>query len=214
MRMRNKPWAIDYLNQHSEIVVTEVDDLQQDVWQQFIRSNDIKHIEVGSGMGRFITTLAKQNPDIQYISVELDKNVMVRVLDKVLEQNLDNIRLICLPIEEIHDYLAINPLDQLYLNFSDPWPKNRHEKRRLTHHNYLSIYEKFLKDDALIQFKTDNRMLFEYSLISMSQYGYQFVDINLHVHDREPNDNIRTEYEEKFSSKGSRIYMLKAKLNE
>ena len=139
---------------------------------------------------------------------------MVRVLDKVLEQNLDNIRLICLPIEEIHDYLAINPLDQLYLNFSDPWPKNRHEKRRLTHHNYLSIYENFLKDDALIQFKTDNRMLFEYSLISMSQYGYQFVDINLHVHDREPDDNIRTEYEEKFSSKGSRIYMLKAKLNE
>lgn len=171
------------------------------------------YIEVGSGMGQFITTLAAKHPEINFISMEREKSVMIKVLDKVIEQGLTNIKLICNDAIELNDYFKDGEVSRLYLNFSDPWPKKRHTKRRLTYQTYLALYKQVLKDDGEIHFKTDNRGLFAYSLESMSQFGMYFTKINLNLHEEDDEENIETEYERKFSDKGSRIYRMEAKFH-
>lgn len=208
MRMRNKPWAEDYLLEHGAIVSIG-DDRQQQISEWFDNDQPI-HIEVGSGMGRFITEMAKQNPHINYIGIERDKNVMIRIVEKAVEQNITNLRLLTLDAQNLTDTFRAGEVARIYLNFSDPWPKSRHAKRRLTHENFLAIYQQVLADDGEIHFKTDNQHLFEFSLESMSQYGMKLKNINLDLHANEPEDNIKTEYEEKFSSKGFRINRLEA----
>ncbi|KIX90109.1 tRNA (guanine-N7)-methyltransferase [Staphylococcus microti] len=212
MRMRHKPWAEDYLREHPEIVDIDCDHAQA-VSQWFDNEHPI-HIEVGSGMGQFITTLASQNPHINYIAIERDKNVMIRVLDKVRDKGLTNIKLLCNDAVVLTDYFATNEVARIYLNFSDPWPKTRHAKRRLTYHTFLAIYQQILHDDGDLHFKTDNRGLFAYSLESMSQYGMYFTKINLNLHEEDAEDNIETEYEHKFAEKGSRIYRMEAKFHK
>jgi tRNA (guanine-N7-)-methyltransferase len=208
MRMRNKPWALDYLMTHSDIADVEMTHAK-DVAGFFGNKQDL-HIEVGTGMGTFITTLAAQNPDINYLGIELDKNILIRVVEKVIDNDLKNVKVVLLDARELNTYFNASEVDRIYLNFSDPWPKNRHEKRRLTHHNFLVQYEDILKNDGEVHFKTDNKGLFEYSLVSLNNYGMIFEDINLDLHMSEPSDNIRTEYEEKFSSRGNLIRQLKA----
>ncbi|MCD8870046.1 tRNA (guanosine(46)-N7)-methyltransferase TrmB [Staphylococcus gallinarum] len=211
MRMRHKPWAEDYLKSHSDIV--DIDGSRAGHIREWFNNDQPIYIEVGSGMGQFITTLAAQNPEINFVSLEREKNVMVKVLDKVLEQNLSNIKLICNDAVELNEYFVDGEVDRLYLNFSDPWPKNRHAKRRLTYHTYLALYKQILKKDGELHFKTDNRGLFAYSLESMSQFGMYFTKINLNLHEEDVEGNIETEYERKFSEKGSRIYRMEAKFH-
>ncbi|MGO2788582.1 MAG: tRNA (guanosine(46)-N7)-methyltransferase TrmB, partial [Staphylococcus saprophyticus] len=163
--------------------------------------------------GQFITTLAAKHPEINFISMEREKSVMIKVLDKVIEQGLTNIKLICNDAIELNDYFKDGEVSRLYLNFSDPWPKKRHTKRRLTYQTYLALYKQVLKDDGEIHFKTDNRGLFAYSLESMSQFGMYFTKINLNLHEEDDEENIETEYERKFSDKGSRIYRMEAKFH-
>ncbi|WP_349420662.1 tRNA (guanosine(46)-N7)-methyltransferase TrmB [Staphylococcus felis] len=212
MRMRNKPWAEDYLREHLDCVDLDGDHAQS-IREWFNNDNPI-HIEVGSGMGKFITTLASQNPHINYISIERDKNVMIRVLDKVIDQNLTNIKLLCNDAVQLTEYFKPHEIERIYLNFSDPWPKKRHAKRRLTYHTFLEIYQHILSTDGEIHFKTDNRGLFAYSLESMSEFGMYFTKINLNLHEEDTSDNIPTEYEYKFSEKGSRIYRMEAKFHQ
>ncbi|EGQ1772910.1 tRNA (guanosine(46)-N7)-methyltransferase TrmB [Staphylococcus pseudintermedius] len=211
MRMRNKPWAESYLTEHNDIVDLEAVHAHQ-VSEWFERQQPI-HIEVGSGMGKFITTLAQQNPHINYVAIERDKNVMIRVLDKVREHNLTNIKLLCNDAVILTDYFRQGEVDRIYLNFSDPWPKKRHAKRRLTYHSFLALYQQILREDGELHFKTDNRGLFAYSLESMSQFGMYFTKINLNLHQEDEGDNIPTEYEHKFAEKGSRIYRMEAKFH-
>ncbi len=211
MRMRNKPWAESYLIEHSDIVDLDGSHAQE-VSNWFEKSQPI-HIEVGSGMGKFITTLASQNPNINYVAIERDENVMIRVLDKVNALKLTNIKLLCNDAIKLTDYFKNDEVDRIYLNFSDPWPKKRHTKRRLTYHTFLKIYEQILKNDGELHFKTDNRGLFAYSLESMSQYGMYFTKINLNLHQEDEGNNIPTEYEHKFAEKGSRIYRMEAKFH-
>ncbi|MFP4929043.1 tRNA (guanosine(46)-N7)-methyltransferase TrmB, partial [Staphylococcus pseudintermedius] len=201
MRMRNKPWAESYLTEHNDIVDLEAVHAHQ-VSEWFERQQPI-HIEVGSGMGKFITTLAQQNPHINYVAIERDKNVMIRVLDKVREHNLTNIKLLCNDAVILTDYFRQGEVDRIYLNFSDPWPKKRHAKRRLTYRSFLALYQQILREDGELHFKTDNRGLFAYSLESMSQFGMYFTKINLNLHQEDEGDNIPTEYEHKFAEKGS-----------
>lgn len=209
--MRNKPWAESYLTEHNDIVDLEaVHAHQASEW--FERQQPI-HIEVGSGMGKFITTLAQQNPHINYVAIERDKNVMIRVLDKVREHNLTNIKLLCNDAVILTDYFRQGEVDRIYLNFSDPWPKKRHAKRRLTYRSFLALYQQILREDGELHFKTDNRGLFAYSLESMSQFGMYFTKINLNLHQEDEGDNIPTEYEHKFAEKGSRIYRMEAKFH-
>lgn len=211
MRMRNKPWAESYLTEHNDIVDLEAVHAHQ-VSEWFERQQPI-HIEVGSGMGKFITTLAQQNPHINYVAIERDKNVMIRVLDKVREHNLTNIKLLCNDAVILTDYFRQGEVDRIYLNFSDPWPKKRHAKRRLTYRSFLALYQQILREDGELHFKKDNRGLFAYSLESMSQFGMYFTKINLNLHQEDEGDNIPTEYEHKFAEKGSRIYRMEAKFH-
>lgn len=209
--MRNKPWAESYLTEHNDIVDLEAVHAHQ-VSEWFEQQQSI-HIEVGSGMGKFITTLAQQNPHINYVAIERDKNVMIRVLDKVREHNLTNIKLLCNDAVILTDYFRQGEVDRIYLNFSDPWPKKRHAKRRLTYRSFLALYQQILREDGELHFKTDNRGLFAYSLESMSQFGMYFTKINLNLHQEDEGDNIPTEYEHKFAEKGSRIYRMEAKFH-
>lgn len=209
--MRNKPWAESYLTEHNDIVDLEAVHAHQ-VSEWFERQQPI-HIEVGSGMGKFITTLAQQNPHINYVAIERDKNVMIRVLDKVREHNLTNIKLLCNDAVILTNYFRQGEVDRIYLNFSDPWPKKRHAKRRLTYRSFLALYQQILREDGELHFKTDNRGLFAYSLESMSQFGMYFTKINLNLHQEDEGDNIPTEYEHKFAEKGSRIYRMEAKFH-
>ncbi|ALM57353.1 MULTISPECIES: tRNA (guanosine(46)-N7)-methyltransferase TrmB [Staphylococcus] len=212
MRMRYKPWAEDYLKSHPELVDMDGSHARH-ISDWFDKDQEI-YIEIGSGMGQFITTLAGQNPDINFISLEREKSVVVNIVDKVKELGLTNIKLICNDALELNEYFKDGEIDRIYLNFSDPWPKKRHTKRRLTYHTFLALYKQVLKEDGELHFKTDNRGLFAYSLESMSQFGMYFTKLNLNLHQEDDEDNIETEYERKFSDKGSRIYRMEAKFHK
>ena len=146
------------------------------------------------------------NPDINYIGIEKFDSVMVRAIEKLESENIPNLKLIKMDAEKI-DEIFNQEIDKVYLNFSDPWPKDRHEKRRLTSKIFLNKYDKIFKSLNNIVFKTDNRKLFEYSLKSFTDYGYQIKTISLDLHNDEI-PNVETEYEIKFSSKGYPIYMV------
>ena len=212
MRMRYKPWAEDYLKSHPELV--DMDGSHAGYISDWFDKDQEIYIEIGSGMGQFITTLAGQNPDINFISLEREKSVVVNIVDKVKELGLTNIKLICNDALELNEYFKDGEIDRIYLNFSDPWPKKRHTKRRLTYHTFLALYKQVLKEDGELHFKTDNRGLFAYSLESMSQFGMYFTKLNLNLHQEDDEDNIETEYERKFSDRGSRIYRMEAKFHK
>ncbi|KKI54642.1 tRNA (guanine-N7)-methyltransferase [Staphylococcus equorum] len=212
MRMRYKPWAEDYLKSHPELV--DMDGSHAGHISDWFDKDQEIYIEIGSGMGQFITTLAGQNPDINFISLEREKSVVVNIVDKVKELGLTNIKLICNDALELNEYFKDGEIDRIYLNFSDPWPKKRHTKRRLTYHTFLALYKQVLKEDGELHFKTDNRGLFAYSLESMSQFGMYFTKLNLNLHQEDDEDNIETEYERKFSDRGSRIYRMEAKFHK
>lgn len=211
MRVRYKPWAEDYLKEHPDLV--DLDGQHAGEMTKWFDTEQPIHIEIGSGMGQFITTLALQNPNINYVSIEREKSVMYKVLDKVKELKLTNLKMICNDAIELNEYFKPEEVSRIYLNFSDPWPKKRHTKRRLTYQTFLALYKQILAEDGAIHFKTDNRGLFAYSLESMSQFGMYFTKINLNLHEEDDGSNILTEYEQKFSQKGSRIYRMEAKFH-
>ncbi|WP_082233555.1 tRNA (guanosine(46)-N7)-methyltransferase TrmB [Halobacillus massiliensis] len=212
MRLRNKPWADDFMRENDNIVIQNTFDYKGN-WQEAFNKKQPLHLEIGSGKGQFISGMGKQHPEFNFIGVERVKSVIVGALKKVLDAETENVRLVNEDAEDLRDMFAENEVDHLYLNFSDPWPKNRHEKRRLTYHAFLEQYEAILKDNGKITFKTDNRGLFEYSLASFSQYGMIIEEVSLDLHSLEDDLNIMTEYEEKFSAKGQPIYRCRAKFN-
>lgn len=214
MRARYKPWAAELIEAHPEIVIPEPANLKGKWQEEFGNSNPL-HIEAGSGKGRFITGMALANPDINYIGIELFDSVIVTALQTVLETEggIPNLRLLRVNAQEMESFFEKNEVDRLYLNFSDPWPKTRHAKRRLTHESFLKLYETVLPKNGEIHFKTDNRGLFEYSLTSISEYGMLLKDVSLDLHANEPEWNIMTEYEEKFMKKGQPIYRMEAQYN-
>ena len=214
MRSRYKPWAAELIEAHPEIMIPEPEKLKGKWKEEFGNSNPL-HIEAGSGKGRFITGMALANPDINYIGIELFDSVIVTALQTVLDEEggIPNLRLLRVNAQEMENFFEKNEVDRMYLNFSDPWPKTRHAKRRLTHGSFLKLYETVLPKNGEIHFKTDNRGLFEYSLTSISEYGMQLKDVSLDLHANEPEWNIMTEYEEKFMKKGQPIYRMEAQYN-
>lgn len=205
MRLRNKPWAKDKLLQYSNFVVHEPEQ-HRGKWGGVFDKDQPLHIEIGTGKGQFITGMAKANPDINYIGIELQESVIVSALDRLIEEDLPNCKLMNVNGDELAKYFERGDVSRVYLNFSDPWPKTRHEKRRLTFKSFLEVYESILVKNGEIHFKTDNQGLFEYSLVSFSHYGMKLNYVSLDLHKSEFEGNIMTEYEEKFSSRGSRIY--------
>ncbi len=174
----------------------------------FENTNPIK-IEIGMGKGNFIIENALRYPNINFIGIDKYPSVLIKATERLENIEIPNLRLLCTDaasIETIFDH----EIDTVYLNFSDPWPKNRHERRRLTSFPFLEKYELLFKEKSHITFKTDNRLLFEFSLISVTEFGYHLKKVCLDLYQELPEDNIPTEYERKFSSKGYPIYLLDA----
>lgn len=205
MRLRNKPWARDMLASNPDYVVSSPEQYKGK-WNTVFEKDQPLHIEVGTGKGRFITEMAKANPHINYIGIEVYESVIVSALDRLLEAKLPNLKLLNVNGEKLTEYFDKGDVSRVYLNFSDPWPKTRHAKRRLTYKTFLKLYEDILIENGEMHFKTDNQGLFEYSLMSFSEYGLLLKFVSLDLHNSEFEGNIMTEYEEKFSQKGSRIY--------
>jgi tRNA (guanine-N7-)-methyltransferase len=210
MRLRNKPWANDKLEQYPQYVITSPELLKGE-WNNVYETEQPLHIEIGTGRGRFITEMAKANPHINYLGIELQPSVIVMALERVIEAEVPNLKLLKANAADLTQYFAKGEVDRVYLNFSDPWPKNRHEKRRLTYKSFLKQYEDILVDQGEIHFKTDNQGLFEYSLTSFSEYGLLLKWVSLDLHHSDFEGNIMTEYEEKFSANGNRIYRSEVK---
>ena len=213
MRVRNRPGAAEMLAAHPNFVISDPT-LWKGKWNELFGNDHPIHIEIGMGKGQFITGMAKAHPEINYIGVEMQVSVVSIALDKLIEQPLPNLKLLHVDGSALTEYFADSEVDQIYLNFSDPWPKKRHEKRRLTYKTFLAVYEQILRPNGEIHFKTDNQGLFEYSLASFSQYGMILKQVWLDLHQSQFEGNIMTEYEEKFSSKGQRIYRVEARFQD
>ena len=198
MRLRNVVGAKDIIN--ANIYINRgIDELP----------NKKTYLEIGMGKGDFIIANAKRYPNINFIGVEKYDSVLVRAIEKI-DEDLPNLKLLRLDANTIDTVFNKN-IDLIYLNFSDPWPKKRHALRRLTSPIFLEKYDKIFKKDAHIIMKTDNRKLFEYSLKSLTDYGYKIEDISLDLHNDEYTDNIMTEYEQRFVSLNKNIYMVNVK---
>ena len=209
MRVRNRKGATELLEAHPQYVILNPADAKGR-WQEIFGNDHPIHIEVGSGKGAFVSGMAKANPEINYIGIDIQKSVLSYALDKVLATDVPNIKLLWVDGSDLTDYFEEGEIDRLYLNFSDPWPKKRHEKRRLTYQSFLSTYQQILPENGEIHFKTDNRGLFEYSLVSFSQYGMKLKGVWLDLHASDFEDNVLTEYEQKFANKGQVIYRVEA----
>lgn len=209
MRIRRKKNTAEKLQDFSNFVITEnIGEEYKGTWRKFFDENNLSrelHVELGTGKGDFITQLAEKNPDKNFLGLEVEREVVLKAARKIQEKNLKNVRLVLFDINQISEIFAENEIDRLYINFCDPWPKKKHAKRRLTHVNFLEMYRKILKPDGEIHFKTDNRGLFDFSLEQFEIAGLKVRDLTFDLHANEPPENIRTEYENKFSSLGTPI---------
>lgn len=211
MRLRNKPWAAPLIKAHPEYIAVRPEGMQGR-WQERFDQVRPLQLEVGSGKGQFIIAMAQAHPDINFIALEIQEVAVAYILRKQVALQLPNLQLILGDGAALTDYFAPAEISAVYLNFSDPWPKTKHEKRRLTYRSFLAEDQAILQQKGRVQFKTDNQGFFEYSLVSMNNFGMVFdlVALDLH-HDARVTDNIETEYEHKFASRGGRIYELVAR---
>lgn len=210
MRLRNVPGARDVMDAN-EYVYTELEGMAG-TWSQIFGNNNPVHIEIGMGKGRFITTLASMNPDINYVGIEKYSSVLLRAVEKQDELCLPNLRFIRMDAENITSVFGKEEVDRIYLNFSDPWPKDRHAKRRLTSRQFFARYDEILKSTGRVEFKTDNRPLFDFSVEEVNEAGWKLsvCTYDLHNDEKLVKGNVMTEYEERFSSQGNPICKLVA----
>lgn len=213
MRLRKVKNALERLKQNDNKYFVENPEEYKGKWHELFNNSNPIHIEIGCGKGKFISELASKNPDINYIAIEKFDSVLLRCLEKVLDLNLANLKLAIIDAAMISNSFSSNEVSRIYLNFSDPWPKKCHAKRRLTSPNFLDEYKKIIVNNGEVFFKTDNRLLFEYSLESISNNGFSISNISLDLHKDldKYSDNIETEFEEKWSKLGP-IYRLEARL--
>ena len=210
MRLRNVPGARDVMAAN-EYVFTEPEGMAG-TWSQVFGNSNPVHIEIGMGKGRFITTLAGMNPDINYVGIEKYSSVLLRAVEKQDELCLPNLRFIRMDAENITSVFGKEEVDRIYLNFSDPWPKDRHAKRRLTSRQFFARYDEILKSNGRVEFKTDNRPLFDFSVEEVNEAGWKLsvCTYDLHNDEKLVEGNVMTEYEERFSSQGNPICKLVA----
>ena len=178
-------------------------------WNEFFGNNNPIRLEIGTGKGKFLMTLAAQNPDINYIGIEKYSSVLVRALEKQNELELPNVIFIRMDAEHIEEIFANGEIDLIYLNFSDPWPKDRHAKRRLTSRQFFARYNNILAADGRVEFKTDNRALFDFSVEEVKEAGWKLTAVTYDLHNDAMNEgNVMTEYEIRFSEMGTPINKL------
>ena len=208
MRLRNIPRAEGTIQAHHAVIKRHED--QRGCWRQVFGNNRPIRIEIGMGKGRFILNMAETHPDINFIGIERYSSVLLRAVEKFDTEEfkeLKNVRFVCMDARNIADVFAEGEVEKIYLNFSDPWPKARHAKRRLTSVEFLELYEKVLPQGGAVEFKTDNTALFNFSLGQLKEAAWtvQAFTYDLHHNEEMNKDNIMTEYEEKFSQRGNPI---------
>lgn len=205
MRLKHVKGAEEYIASSAHVVQDYKE--QKGQWKAFFGNDNPIHIEIGMGKGQFMMELAGRNPDINYIGIEKFSSVLIRAVQKKEELELPNLIFILMDATEITEVFDKQEIDKIYLNFSDPWPKERHAKRRLPSRQFLARFKEILKDDGVIEFKTDNNDLFEFALEEIEPGGFAIVKMTRNLHkDAEMNEgNIMTEYEEKFSRLGNNI---------
>ncbi|MGN0370036.1 MAG: tRNA (guanosine(46)-N7)-methyltransferase TrmB [Butyrivibrio sp.] len=207
MRLRNVRGSREALAE-SDFTINEPDKMKGK-WKEVFGNGNPIHLEIGTGKGRFITTLAAQNPEINYIGIEKYSSVLIRALQKQDELKLPNLIFLRMEAEEIEDIFEKGEIDKIYLNFSDPWPKDRHSKRRLTSRQFFARYDNILKQDGKVEFKTDNRTLFDFSLAEVEEAGWKLDAVTYDLHNSPMSEgNIMTEYEIRFSEMGVAINKL------
>lgn len=208
MRLRNVKGSREVMVS-SEYVFADPENMAG-TWSEVFGNHHPIRIEIGMGKGKFITTLAQMNPDINYVGIEKYSSVLVRAVEKQNELMLPNLKFIRMDAENIENIFGKGEVDLIYLNFSDPWPKDRHAKRRLTSKEFFARYDNILKADGEVHFKTDNKALFDFSLEEVVNAGWKLKahTFDLH-HDAVMNEgNVMTEYETKFSQAGNPINKL------
>ncbi len=207
MRLKNVPGCRERIAESKYVIPEEELASCAGRWHEIFGREGEIHIEIGMGKGRFIHELASLNPDILYIGIEKYSAVLLRAVQKMEEEPKGNLIFIRMDAENIADVFAPGEVDRIYLNFSDPWPKDRHAKRRLPSREFLARYDKILKADGRIEFKTDNRVLFDWAVEELpgSVFGADVITYDLHSDEKLMEGNVMTEYEEKFSGMGNPI---------
>ncbi len=211
MRQRNVKNKKDIINNSKYIILNPEEYIGN--WKKLFNNFNPIYIEIGMGKGDFILENAINYPNINFIGIEKYDSIIALAIKKIEKIELNNLKLIRMDALNI-DNVFKKEIDKLYLNFSDPWPKERHAKRRLTSNVFLEKYDNIFVNNKVIEMKTDNQGLFEYSLISFNDYGYHIKEISLDLHHSNKENNIMTEYEKKFSSKNNRIYYVKVEKNQ
>ena len=209
MRLRNVPGARETIIENQFSI--QEPEQKKGKWAEVFGNDHPIHIEVGMGKGQFIIEMARRNPEVNYIGIEKYSSVLVRAVEKLEDFEQDNLRLIRMDAENIEEVFDKDEVDRIYLNFSDPWPKDRHAKRRLTSTRFLERYNNILTPEGRVMFKTDNKDLFDFSLEQVGEAGWILENHTYDLHHSEYNEgNVMTEYEEKFSAKGNPICRLVA----
>lgn len=205
MRMRKKKNGPARFEKCSYLAISEPT-LMKGKWNEVFKNDNPIHLEIGCGKGDFVTNSAIKYPDVNFVAVEKCFDVLVVAMEKVAKNNLTNIRFIWTDAANLCEAFEENELDKIYLNFSDPWKKSKQAKRRLTYRTFLAIYNNILKESGTLEFKTDNRPLFDFSLEEFNEYKANVSDITYDLHNSEYQaENIMTEYERNFSAKGFTI---------
>ena len=206
MRLRNITGSEEVIA-NSKYVIHEP---KKGEWNKIFNNDHPLYIEIGMGKGRFIVDNALKYPNINFVGIEKYSSVLLRALQKLekMDEVPSNLRFLCIDAQEITEYFDKGEVDRIYLNFSDPWPKDRHAKRRLPSRQFLSLYDVILKKEGTIEFKTDNRGLFDFAVEELEPAGWKAEAVTYDLHNDEVmnKDNIMTEYEEKFSSQGNPIF--------
>lgn len=181
-------------------------------WNELFNNNNLIHLEIGMGKGQFLIEKARKNPTVNYIGIEVSATVSLKAAKKINKANLINIHIINIDAIKLDEYFDKFEVNKIYLNFSDPWPKNKHDKRRLTYYKFLEKYDFVLDQEGEIEFKTDNYKLYLFSIISFNNYGFEFLELSLDLH-KDNEEVITTEYEDKFIMENKPIYYIKVRKN-
>ncbi len=207
MRLRNITGSREVIAESPYVVREAVQPECPGKWQEIFGNGKPIHIEIGMGKGKFIHTMAKEHPDINYVGIEKYSSVLLRAIQKMSQEELPNLKFLRMDAENITGVFGAGEVDRIYLNFSDPWPKDRHAKRRLPSREFLVRYDRILKKDGRLEFKTDNRELFDFALEELDPAGWkaEIVSYDLHSDEGLMQGNVMTEYEEKFSALGNPI---------
>lgn len=207
MRLRNVTGSREMIAESKYVVAEEQMFEMPGKWATVFENNHPIHVEIGMGKGQFIHAMAKLHPEINYVGVEKYSTVLLRAVQKMEQEELPNLVFLRMDAEDVDKVFGPAEVDKIYLNFSDPWPKDRHAKRRLPSREFLARYDKILKKDSRLEFKTDNRDLFDFAVEELEPAGWQadVITYDLHADEALMIGNVMTEYEEKFSSMGNPI---------